>query len=65
MEAAKPKVSRRGRQQRHSLEFKISIARQVIEAGKSQTDVSRETNVAMSNVHKWIVQARAGQLGDY
>jgi hypothetical protein len=33
MEAAKPKVSRRGRQQRHSLEFKISIARQVIEAG--------------------------------
>ena len=51
--------------QKHSVEFKISVARQVIEAGKSQAEVSRETNIAMSNIHKWIAKARAGQLGNY
>ena len=37
----------------------------MIESAKSQPEVSRETKVAMSNIHKWIALARAGRLGSY
>ncbi len=51
--------------QRHSLEMKITLVRQVIESGKSQAEVSRETGISQTNIHHWVAQARAGELGTY
>ena len=51
--------------EKHSLERKISIARQVIEEGKSQSELSRETTISTSNIHKWVQQARRGEFPDY
>jgi transposase-like protein len=65
MVATRPTAKPSRVHQKHSIEFKISAARQVIETGKSQPEVSRETNVTMSNIHKWIALARAGRLGSY
>ena len=65
MVATRPTAKPSRAHQKHSIEFKISVARQVIESGKSQAEVSRETNIAMSNIHKWIALARAGRLGSY
>jgi transposase-like protein len=51
--------------QKHSLELKISVARQVIEEHKSGSELARETSIAPSNVHKWVNQARRGELEGY
>ena len=57
-------TARRG-SQKHSLELKISLARRVIEEGKSQADLSRETGISRTNIYKWVQQARRGELRDY
>lgn len=46
-------------------EFKVSIARQVIEEHANQSELSRQTGVAKSNIHKWVLLARRGQLAGY
>jgi transposase-like protein len=51
--------------EKHSQERKISIARQVIEEGKSQSELARETKISSSNIHKWVQQARRGEFADY
>ena len=50
---------------KHSLALKISIARKVIEEGKSQAELAREMNLAPGNIHKWVTQARRGELQGY
>lgn len=49
----------------HSLELKISIARDVIENGKRQSTVAGETGIALSNIHKWVKLGRSGALAGY
>jgi len=60
-----PSQKRPSRPVKHSLEFKISIARKVIEQGKSQAELARETGIAITNIHKWVHQGRRGQLPGY
>lgn len=50
---------------KHSLELKISIARQVIEENKSQSELARTTGISLTNIHKWVYQGRHGQLAGY
>ena len=50
---------------KHSMELKVSIARRVIEEGKSQSELCRETGLSTTNVHKWVRQARRGELPGY
>jgi transposase-like protein len=56
---------RRGAPTKHSLELKISIARQVIEANKSQSALAQETGLSVTNIHKWVGQGRRGELHGY
>ena len=50
---------------KHSAELKVSIARRVIEDGKAQTELSRETGLSTTNISKWVRQARRGELPGY
>ncbi len=50
---------------KHSMELKVSIARRVIEEGKSQAELCRETGLSTTNIHKWVGQARRGELPGY
>jgi transposase len=50
---------------KHSLELKISIARKVIEEHKSQAALAQETGLSVTNIHKWVGQARRGELPGY
>jgi transposase len=56
---------RRGAPSKHSLELKISIARQVLEEDKSQSALARETGLSVTNIHKWVHMARSGELPGY
>jgi transposase-like protein len=58
-------TTRPGRPHKYSPEVKISIARRVLEEGKSQAELSRETKISTTNIYKWVQQARRGELGDY
>lgn len=53
------------RPEKHNLERKITMARQVIEEGKSQSELARETGIPTTNIHKWVHQARRGELAGY
>jgi transposase len=55
----------RKRPQKHSQEVKVSMARRVIEEGKSQAELSRETGISTTNIYKWVQQARRGELPEY
>jgi transposase len=59
-----PKSTKR-KTQKHSLELKISVARQVIEGGKNQAELARSTGISPTNIHKWVYQGRHGQLLGY
>jgi transposase-like protein len=50
---------------KHSLELKISIARKVLEEHKSQSALAQETGLSVTNIHKWVGQARRGELVGY
>lgn len=54
-----------GRPSKHSLELKVSIARQVLEEGKGQSELARATGISVTNIHKWVHQARRRQLSGY
>jgi transposase-like protein len=56
---------RSGSPAKHSLELKISIARRVIEENKSQSALALETGLSVTNIHKWVAQARRGELVGY
>jgi transposase len=51
--------------QKHSPELKISMARKVIEEGKSQSSLAQETGISITNIYKWTQLARAGELTGY
>ena len=55
----------RGAPLKHSLELKISIARKVIEENKGQSLLAKETGISVTNIHKWVSQARRGELHGY
>lgn len=61
----KKPVARPRRPQKYSTELKVSIARRVIEEGKSQAELSRETKISTTNIYKWVQQARRGELAEY
>ncbi len=56
---------RLGAPAKHSLELKVSIARRVIEENKSQSALAHETGLSVTNIHKWVSQARRGELVGY
>lgn len=50
---------------KHSPEAKVSIARQVIEEHANQAELSRQTKISRTNIHKWVRMARQGELPGY
>lgn len=49
----------------YSQELKISIARRVMEEHANQEELVRQTGIPRTNIHKWVQQARRGELGGY
>ncbi len=50
---------------RYSQEEKVSIVRQVLEEHVKQEELVRQTGIPRSNIHKWVGQARRGELVGY
>jgi transposase-like protein len=50
---------------KHSSELKVSMARKVIEEGKSQSSLAAATGISITNIYKWTQLARAGELPGY
>lgn len=53
------------RNRKHEQQTKIEIARQVIEVGKKQADISRETGINPNLVSQWVILGKRGELEGY